>query len=222
VLVIGAGNSGAEIATDLVEQGASYVAVSVRTPPPVVPRDFLGTPVQVFAMMLTPLPPRLADRIGRALARLATGDLAPYGLTRPAWLPFSARRVATIDVGFVAQLKQGRMTIRPDVTRFTSSGVVYQDGRAEEFDAVIAATGFSSGLDRLIDLPGLLDEHGIPLAPSGRPTPYPGLYFMGYTYSLRGHLFEANLASRRLARNLATLMRQRQRAGTAMPVAREA
>ncbi len=30
----------------------------------------------------------------------------------------------------------------------------------------------------------------------------PGLYFVGFTHSLRGHFFEANLASRRLARNL--------------------
>jgi hypothetical protein len=28
------------------------------------------------------------------------------------------------------------------------------------------------------------------------------MFFIGYTHSLRGHLFEANLASRRLARNV--------------------
>ena len=215
VLVIGAGNSGCEIAADLVEQGAASVAVSVRTPPPIVPRDFLGTPVQVFAILMTPLPRPLADRIGRFLALLALGDLEKYGLKPPAWLPFTSRRVATIDVGFVKQLKQGNVTIRPDIERFTPSGVIYDDGRQESFDVVIAATGFQSGLDQLLDVPGLLDDHGIPLCPSGQPTAYRGLYFMGYTYSLRGHLFEANRASRRLAQHLAH--RQSQQAHSREP-----
>ena len=52
-LVIGIGNSGAEIATDLVEQGASSVAISVRTSPPIVPRDLFGiVPVQLFGIAL--------------------------------------------------------------------------------------------------------------------------------------------------------------------------
>ena len=41
-LVVGLGNSGAEIATDLVEQGAASVSVAVRTPPPIVTREMFG------------------------------------------------------------------------------------------------------------------------------------------------------------------------------------
>ncbi len=48
VLVVGAGNSGAEIAVDLVEGGASRVWLSVRTPPNIVRRDRLGVPSQVI------------------------------------------------------------------------------------------------------------------------------------------------------------------------------
>ncbi len=73
------------------------------------------------------------------------------------------------------------------------------DGHAEDFDAVIAATGFRTGLEQLLDAPGALDERGFPAWPSGRTTNYPGLYFMGYTEHLRGHLYEANRDSRRLA-----------------------
>ena len=64
---------------------------------------------------------------------------------------------------------------------------------------VIAATGFKSGLDQLLDVPGLVDARSYPAYPSGQPTSQPGLYFMGYTESVRGHLFEANRDSRRLA-----------------------
>ena len=83
------------------------------------------------------------------------------------------------------------------------TGAVFADGSRGEYDAIIAATGFSSGLARFLDAPGVLDAHGDPLAASGEPTEYPGLYFMGFTHTLRGHIFEANRASRRLARNVA-------------------
>jgi putative flavoprotein involved in K+ transport len=42
VLVVGAGNSGAEIATDIAEGGAATVALSIRTQPLIVPRDPFG------------------------------------------------------------------------------------------------------------------------------------------------------------------------------------
>ena len=88
-LVIGIGNSGAEIAADLVEQGASYVAISVRTPPPIMPRDLFGlVPVQLLGIALTPVPaPRLLDRAGAVVRRIGVGDLRPYGLGEAAWGP---------------------------------------------------------------------------------------------------------------------------------------
>jgi hypothetical protein len=200
VLVVGLGNTGAEIAADLVEQGASLVAVSVRTAPPVVPRDFLGTPVQVFGMALSGVPARLADRIGQNLARVALGDLTRYGLKRAEWQPFSAKRIPVIDVGFTDDLKRGRIALRPSTVRFSEGGAVYDDGREEAFDAAIFSTGYATGLDRLLRIPGLLDERAYPRFQSGAPTSQPGLYFIGFVKSHRGHLFEMNLASRRLAR----------------------
>jgi putative flavoprotein involved in K+ transport len=209
-LVIGIGNSGAEIATDLVEQGASSVAISVRTSPPIMPRDLFGVvPVQLFGIALTPLPaPRLLDRAGAAVRRVGTGDLGRYGLGKAAWGPFTARRPAVIDVGFLHNLKRGRIQVRPDVSRFTTSGVAFADGLEDDFDVVIAATGFDSGLERLLDVPGAVGEDGAPLFRSGRPTPFPGLYFIGFDETVRGHLFEAKRESKRLARSVAGYLEQ--------------
>jgi hypothetical protein len=89
------------------------------------------------------------------------------------------------------------------VARLTTTDAVFADGTSEPFDAIIAATGFSTGLESIIDVPGVLDADGEPRGTSGEPTAHPGLYFVGFTHSLRGHLFEANRASRRLARNVA-------------------
>jgi putative flavoprotein involved in K+ transport len=199
VLVIGIGNSGAEIAAELAEQGAAFVAIGIRAQPPIVPRDAFGMPIQRSSFVLSMLPAPLADRVARTVARLALGDLTRYGLQPAAWWPYSDQRVPVIDAGFVAELKRGRIAARPAIARFTRTGVVFADGRAEDFDAVIAATGYRSELPQLLDLPGALDEHGYPRFGSGQPTDFPGLYFIGYTHSLLGHLYQANRDSRRLA-----------------------
>lgn len=210
-LVVGLGNSGAEIATDLVEQGAASVAVAVRTPPPIVTRELFGVvPVQVFGIALMPLGiPRVVDRIGAMLRKRAVGDLRPYGLSEAAWGPFTARRPAVIDVGFLGVLKAGRVTVRTALERLTGDGVEYADGSHEALDVVVVATGFRTGLEGMLrDVPGVVGDDGQPLARSGKPTVAPGLYFMGFDETVRGHLFEARRESKRLAGTIARSLRR--------------
>ena len=195
VLVIGIGNSGAEIAADLVEHGAGRVAVSVRTTPPITSREIAGIPVQVLGMLFAPFPARAIDRLGAVLRRFGNGDLRPYGLGKEEWGPFTARRPPVIDVGFLDLLRARRIDVLSDVRRFTSSGVVFADGVEQRFDVVVAATGFTSGLARLLDAPRALDERGYP-RPDGA---YPGLYFAGYSETPRGQLFESSRGAHRLA-----------------------
>jgi putative flavoprotein involved in K+ transport len=204
VLVVGIGNTGAEIATDLVEQDAAFVAISVRSVPPVVPRDTLGIPVQLFGIALSRVPPALADRIGQTITRMTVGDLSRFGLPAAAWFPFSAKRIPVIDAGLIANLRSGKIAIRPTIGRFSIDGVIYVDGTAEGFDAVIFATGYRTGLETLLEFPGLLDGNGFPKCGMGEKTTVPGLYFMGFIESHRGLLFEIELASRRLANAIAT------------------
>jgi cation diffusion facilitator CzcD-associated flavoprotein CzcO len=197
-LVIGIGNSGAEIAADLVECGAAQVSIAVRTPPPITSREIAGIPVQLLGMFFAPFPPAFVDRLGLALRRIGTGDLRPYGLGEEQWGPFTARRPPVIDVGFLAHLKAGRIAVRPNVARFTRGGVVFVDGAEAHADVVVAATGYSTGLTDVIDMPGTLDSRGFPLAQS----PAPALYFAGYAESPRGQLCESARAAPRLARRI--------------------
>jgi cation diffusion facilitator CzcD-associated flavoprotein CzcO len=203
-LVVGIGNTGAEIAADLVEQGAAHVAIAVRTTPPIVPRELLGlVPIQLFGLALSPIPaPRLLDRMGAGMRRVAIGDLARYGLGPAAWGPFTARKPPVIDVGFLRELKRRRVVVRPAVSRLSPQGVVFADGSDESYDVVIAATGFETALPELLDLPDAIDEHGMPRFPSGRPTSYAGLYFIGFEENIGGHLRRANVESRRLAKEV--------------------
>jgi putative flavoprotein involved in K+ transport len=195
VLVVGLGNSGAEIAADLVEQGAARVAVSVRTPPPITSREIAGIPTQVFGLLLHPFPARLVDGVGAVLRRLGTGNLRPYGLGREAWGPFAARRPPVIDVGFLRELKTGRVDVRPALEALTPEGARFAGGREEAFDAVVAATGFGTGLERLVRVPGVVDERGHPREDAAPP----GLFFAGYAETPRGQLFESSRRAPRLA-----------------------
>lgn len=209
-LVVGLGNSGAEIATDLVEQGAASVSVAVRTPPPIVTREMFGVlPVQLFGIALMPLGiPRTVDRMGATLRRRAVGDLRPYGIGDAAWGPFTARRPAVIDVGFLEVLKAGQVTVRPALTRLARGSVEFADGSSGEFDVVVAATGFGTGLATILrGVHDVVSEEGQPLARSGQPTAASGLYFIGFDETIRGHLFEARRESKRLARRVARSLR---------------
>jgi len=207
VLVVGAGNSGAEIATDLADNGAAFVAVSVRTPPTIVPRDPFGMPVQRTSLLLSALPAAIANRLGMVTARLTIGDLTRYGLPKGVFEPYTTRRIPLIDVGFVDALKRGRVKVRPALQRLSGTDAVFANGTSEPFDAIIAATGFSTGLESMLDVPDALDEQGEPRGTAGEPTAFPGLYFVGFTHSLRGHLFEARRASLRLAGHIERYLR---------------
>jgi len=208
VLVVGVGNSGSEIAADLVEQGAEHVSIAIRTSPPITTREVLGVPVQLWGIALSRFPPRLVEPFATRMRKLATRDLPQYGIGDPGWSPMIARKPPVIDVGFLRELRARRIHVRPDVARFARGRVVFDDGTDEPFDAVVAATGFTTGLAQLLADPSVLDESGLP--GEVHPRNHPGLYFMGYVETVRGQLYEANREAQRLAQEVeAYLMRER-------------
>ena len=207
VLVVGIGNSGAEIAADLVEQGAAGVAISVRTVPPISPRDIAGVPSQLLGIALAALPPRLADVINAGFRRLGP-NLSRWGLDRPGWRTFSAVRPPVIDVGFLAQLRRGAIDVRPALDRFEDGDAVFADGARERFDAVVAATGSKPGIAALLaSVPGVLDGHGLPLGPGAD-----GLHFLGFGPTLRGQLLEIRRGAPRVASRVARELREMEQA----------
>jgi len=82
VLIIGMGNTGAEIALDLAEHDIA-VSISLRSAINIVPRDFYGRATQETAMKLHKLPNWLADKIGLILREITIGNLKKYGIERP-------------------------------------------------------------------------------------------------------------------------------------------
>ncbi len=201
VLVVGFGNSGGEIAVDLVEHGAR-VGIAVRSPVNIMPRDVLGLPLVSITLRLRHLPPWVLDAVSGPIQRLRIGDLSTYGLTKrpegPATQIRRDARIPLIDIGTIGLIKSGAITVYPGVRRFNEDGVEFTDGRTAPFDGIVLATGFLPGLDfiRGVDLPG--DTKQLPIHGASGPTP--GLYFTGFRVTSTGTLREIGIEARNIAR----------------------
>jgi putative flavoprotein involved in K+ transport len=180
VLVVGPGSSGMEIAYDLAENGAGRVRLAVRTPPNIILREALGP---LFGRLVVKLPTERADRLMSFIRRKKIGDLTPFGLPEPEEGVVSRLKrlrvaPAIIDREVLDAIKHGRIEIVGAVESLDERGVDLAGGSRIEPDAVIAATGYRTGLEPLVGELGVLDEHGAPLTTVAEAAP--GLRFVGY------------------------------------------
>jgi indole-3-pyruvate monooxygenase len=204
-LVIGCGNSGAEIALDLAEQGVD-VAMVVRGPVHVVPRDLLGRPSQHTNVLLSHLPLGLRDWIAVKILGLVVGDLSRWGIVRPEVGPNRMieefGRVPILDVGTIAMIKQRKIRVVPAVQEILPDRVRFAGGNVHPFEAIIFATGYSPGLGQLIEnFEAISDGRGRPHR-FGEETDISGLYFVGFRNPTTGALREIAIEAPRVARSI--------------------
>ena len=208
VLIAGAGATGLELAVDLAEAGAQTVTVAVRTPPAHFGRALWGVPLTPLGKMDPWTPAWLGDRLGSGLAWLQHGNLAPYGLPRPAvglatMLRTRGKGPVIVD-GLVPLLQSGRIQIVGQVLDLEPHGArcAARPGAAQEVhlavDAVIAATGYRRGLEHLLGDLHVLDADGTP-NPARLPE---GLHAVGYRIPLTGQLSAHARDAQNLARAL--------------------
>jgi len=162
LLVVGAGNSGKDVATAAVGVTSS-ITIAVRDGAVFVP--YPNVVSQSSGELWRRLPPRLVDAALRRLRR-AYPEL---GLPFPTSAPRDA--VAVVGLELVDAVRAGRVAVRPAAAAFTADGVHFADGREEAFDAVVLATGFRPATDPIATW----------LDAAGRPTA-PGLFVVGDRY----------------------------------------
>jgi cation diffusion facilitator CzcD-associated flavoprotein CzcO len=180
VLVIGMGNTGAEIALDLAENGARPT-ISLRNGVHIVPRDLFGIPIQMVAMLATKvLPAGANDRLFPIILDAALGDLTKYGIRRPPQGLLQqirdTARIPVLDVGTVRKISEGAIKVAPGLTVITEDGAIFTGGGRGQFDAIIFATGYHANYRSFIAADAADNK--------------PGLYFVGYRNSVTGLLRE--------------------------------
>jgi indole-3-pyruvate monooxygenase len=178
VLVVGSGNSAAEIALDLRTGGAHDVALWVRGPRHFIPLRRMALLFRVMRLLGalserkaaathrvsegTPEFERIVVARDRVAGRLSV-DLRRFGIRKPARGPMSelyhTGRIPTFDVGAVPLIQSGAIRVidgneRP-LEGLAEDGAQLA-GRVEPFDDVVLATGFEPGLEEFLDVPELL------------------------------------------------------------------
>jgi len=177
VLVVGAGNSGCDLAVDAAMAGRE-TTVSVRSGLMFQPKTLYGRPRSELPL-LGRLPVRLQERVTRALIDVAIGRAEHYGLPAPATRNLH-RNKPVVNGQLLHFIHHGRVRAAPAIMRFDGHDVHFADGSVRAFDTILYATGFKASLPFLE--PGLLPSAGgVPLRVAGMtlPVSHERLYFVG-------------------------------------------
>lgn len=206
VLVVGAGSTGMEIAHELAVGGARRVRIAIRRPPTLLLRTLGGLPADLPVPLFLRLPTRLVDAMMRGMQRVTVGDLSAHGLPLPTEGPFTRLKVdgtgtAVIDNVVLTAIRDGRIECVAAVSGLDPDGAVLADGSRADVDAIILATGYTTGLEDLVGHLGVLDGIGMPLDRTGGELA-PGLRFVGYVLrpGITGYV---STIARRVSREIA-------------------
>lgn len=200
VLVVGVGNSGAEIAAELARWGTD-VTIAIRSGANVVPLTMLGLPIQYLAYWVRKLPRRVQDLIVAGVGKVTELRRGPPVFPRAATSPLDA--IPVIGFHLVDAIHQGLVRVTGAVREFTETGARFADGTEQAFDDVILATGFAPALDALGDLVRK-DAKGFALRRDRVVSAdQPNLYFVGHNYDATGGLHNIKVDAQRVARLVA-------------------
>ncbi len=138
VLVVGAGNSGCDIAVDAVHY-ADAVDISVRRGYYFVPKYIFGKPADTMGGK-RPLPAWLKQRIDSRVLKWFTGDPVRFGFPRPQYKMYESHPV--LNSLILHHIGHGDINVRGDIARMDGHTVHFKDGTARDYDMVLCATGY--------------------------------------------------------------------------------
>lgn len=175
ICVVGVGNSGCDIASDVCVTAPRCVMVA-RSGVLILPKLFLGLPFTDITNMLQKgwIPEWLRSRLVRFMTWVVHGDMTKLGFK-----PLDTRAHVTSNATVVNHIAYRRIAVKQGIEKIAGRTIHFADGTAEDFDTLIAATGY------LIDLPFIapdvvpITDNSIDLYQRIAPPGWPGLYFMG-------------------------------------------
>ena len=138
VLLVGCGNSGADIAVDAVHHAAS-VDISLRRGYYFLPKFVRGRPIDTLGGKRR-LPRPLKQRIDAAMIRMILGTPSDYGLPDPDYRMYESHPV--VNSLILHHLGHGDITPRRDIAAIDGHRVRFADGASAEYDLILQATGY--------------------------------------------------------------------------------
>ncbi|XP_015966508.1 indole-3-pyruvate monooxygenase YUCCA2 [Arachis duranensis] len=205
VLVVGCGNSGMEVCLDLSNHNAKPFLV-VRNTVHILPQQMLGKSTFGLSMWLLKwFPIHIVDQFLLLMSHLMLGDTSQFGLNRPKLGPLELKnlngKTPVLDVGTLAHIKSGKIKVCRGIKRLAQHSVEFVDGKVENFDAIIFATGYKSNVPSWLKGSEMFSEKdGLPRKafPNGWKGEN-GLYAVGFTK--RG-LLGASIDAKRIAEDI--------------------
>lgn len=209
VVVVGAGNSAADIAVQLANAGANRIWLAVRTPPHLVRRAIGGFPSDIFLELFAWAPAIAVDPVIALSEHIMWGDLSAYGFDRP---PRGLKatveqtgRIPTLGDELVNAVRAGRVEVVPAVQAVEFDQVILADGTCIPPAVIIAATGFSTDLEGLVGHLGVLDDRGKPRGGFASHLGH-GMFTIGYGIPPNGPLRALRRAATPLAGEIAAYL----------------
>jgi len=175
ICIVGAGNSAVDIASDVCVTSARTVLVA-RSGVVIAPKMIMGIPLTDITMQLHRrwIPGAIRRSILRALGYIVHGKMERYGFK-----PLTERTHPTTSATIITDIAYSRVDVKQGIACIDGERIRFEDGTEEEFDVLIAATGYS------IDIP-LLSRDLLPITHNSVDLykrivspDWPGLYFIG-------------------------------------------
>ena len=140
VLVVGAGNSAMDIASELAQRPiAERLFISMRRGVWVLPKYVNGVPADK-AVLPSWMPAKLGRALARRMIKKQLGRPEDYGLPKPDHEPLDAH--PSVSGEFLTRVGCGDILPRSGLSKFDENGVHFDDGQYEEIDAIVWATGY--------------------------------------------------------------------------------
>ena len=143
ILVVGIGNSAADIAVELSSKiMRNEVVLSTRSSAWIVPKYIAGKPADKYFSTLPYVPYAWQRTVIQKMQPLSAGTPEGYGLPRPNHKFFEAHPTQSVELPL--RLGSGDVVAKGDIVRLDGRVVHFADGTSGEFDVMIQATGYNT------------------------------------------------------------------------------
>lgn len=180
--------------------------MAVRSPVNVIPRDILGIPILELSLLMSRLPPRVADTINAPLIRLLVGDISKLGLKKMPYGPFEEIQrdgnIPVLDIGTIGRIRKGHINIYGGIDHIAGKTIHFSEGKQGDFDTIVAGIGYSSNYAEIIDVDKSRFED---LKVSVNKQKYfgkDGLYFCGFWICPTGQIREIASDAQKIAKDI--------------------